>query len=90
MYLFIGQQAVVHGEEIIGIFDLDNTTVSKHTRNFLNQAQKRDEVEAVTVDIPKAFLVCASPRNKEKKQRVYITQMAPSTLRKRVETYSYE
>lgn len=90
MYLYLGQDAVIHGKDIIGIFDLDNTTVSKHTRKFLNEAEKQSAVEAISFDIPKAFVLCASPRTKKKKMKVYLTQMAPATLRKRVDTYSYD
>ena len=32
MYLNIGQDTVIIDKDILGIFDLDNTTVSKSTR----------------------------------------------------------
>ena len=38
-YLHIGQSVTVEEKRIIGIFDLDNTTYSKHTRNFLDGAE---------------------------------------------------
>ena len=34
MYLHLGEQKVVKKREIVGIFDMDNTTVMKSTRNF--------------------------------------------------------
>lgn len=40
MYLHIGQDCVVADGEILGIFDLDTTSISKHTRDFLAQAEK--------------------------------------------------
>ena len=40
MYLHLGQDTVVTLDEIIGIFDLDTTTVSKSTRNYLTNAEK--------------------------------------------------
>ena len=40
MYLHLGQETVVRERDIIGIFDLDNTTVSRHTRKTLNEAEK--------------------------------------------------
>lgn len=89
MYLYLGQNVVIRDEEILGIFDLENTTISKHTRKFLNEAQKENVVEAVTLDIPKAFVVTASPRTKKEKRRVYLTQMSPATLRKRVQEYTH-
>ena len=41
MYLHLGEQKVVKKRDIIGIFDMDNTTVMKSTRTFLNNAEKR-------------------------------------------------
>ena len=40
MYLHLGLETVVKENDVIGIFDLDSTTVSKHTRNFINKAEK--------------------------------------------------
>ena len=79
MYLHLGQNTVVRGREIVGIFDLENTTVSKHTRALLARAQKQDRVTAVTYDLPKSFVLCADGD----REAVYITQMAPATLRRR-------
>lgn len=44
MYLHLGQETVVRERDIIGIFDLDNTTVSRHTRKTLNEAEKAGRV----------------------------------------------
>ena len=35
MYLSIGDDLAVRSASVIGIFDLDNTTTSKRTREFL-------------------------------------------------------
>ena len=41
MYLHLGKKVVVPFKNVIGIFDLDNTTVSKHTRRYSSRnAQK--------------------------------------------------
>ncbi len=84
MYLYLGGDAVVRGEDVVGIFDMDNTTISKHTREFLNTAEKNGEVTATTWDIPKAFVVCARPKKEHSSRRqVFLAQMAPATLRRR-------
>ena len=44
MYLHLGQSTVITHDEIIGIFDLDNTTVSKKTRDYLSKAEKEGRV----------------------------------------------
>ena len=62
MYLHLGQSVVVPEEEVIGIFDLDNTTGSHITRKFLSDAQRDGRVIAVTEDLPKSFIVCSEPK----------------------------
>ena len=57
MILHIGETTVIKTNDIIGIFDLDTSTISKHTRNYLNKAQRDGEVISVTYDLPKSFIV---------------------------------
>ncbi len=80
MYMHLGENTVVKLDEVIGIFDLDNTTVSKSTRDFLNLSEKRKEVINVSYELPKSFIVCS---NKRKNKRVYISQISSTTLNKR-------
>ncbi len=80
MYLHIGQDTVIFEKNIVGIFDLDNTTVSRTTREFLKRAEKLSRVEYVNLELPKSFVVC---QNEKKQERIYIAQMAPRTLYKR-------
>ncbi|MBQ5840681.1 MAG: DUF370 domain-containing protein [Clostridia bacterium] len=80
MYLHIGQDVVLRQKDILGVFDMDNTTISRATRDFLTQAEKEGRVDYVTMELPKSFVVCVS---ENKKDTVYISQLAPSTLRKR-------
>ena len=80
MYLNIGNDMAVRSKSIIGIFDLDNTTCSKHTRNFLSQAEKDGEVVTATEDIPKSFLLTSEFGM----DRVYLCQFNAATLEKRM------
>ena len=82
MYLHLGQEVVVRHADIIGVFDMDNTTISPHTRDFLHQAEVSGNVTYVSMDLPKSFTVCA-PKGRGQQHQVYISQIAPSTLRKR-------
>ena len=41
MYLHLGQDTVITTKSIIGIFDMDRCTVSKKTRDYLTEAEKR-------------------------------------------------
>ncbi|MBR6940215.1 MAG: DUF370 domain-containing protein [Clostridia bacterium] len=80
MYLHLGLDKVIICDEILGIFDLDNTTVSANTRDYLARAEKSGEVENICTDLPKSFVVCM----KDGKRKIYITQIASSTILKRL------
>lgn len=79
MYIHLGGEYVVKEEEVIGIFDLDTSTVSKHTRNFLNLKEKQGKVINVSYELPKSFIL-ATKNNQEK---IYISQISSLTLNKR-------
>ncbi|MDR0913594.1 MAG: DUF370 domain-containing protein [Oscillospiraceae bacterium] len=58
-YLYLGQGQSVPQTDIVGVFDLDNTTVSKHTRGFLNNSQKQNQIESLNgAELPKSFVLC--------------------------------
>lgn len=79
MYLHLGQDTVVRTDEVVGIFDLENTSVSKMTKEFLAKAEKSGRVFNVSYELPKSFVICGS----RKKNTVYITQISSATLKKR-------
>ena len=58
MYLHIGNGVSIKDDSIIGIFDLDTATVSKITKKFINESEKRGEVEYTDYDLPRSFIVC--------------------------------
>ena len=82
MYLHLGQNVVVPEAEVIGVFDLDNTTGSHITRKFLGEAEKAGRVISVSDDLPKSFVVCGENGEFE----VYFSQLSSQTLLKRSET----
>ena len=79
-FLHIGQNVMLEDKRIIGIFDLDITSQSKVTRQFLNMAEEDSVVLDACEDIPKSFLVCDHPYHR---QIVYISQLNTQTLLKR-------
>lgn len=81
MFLHLGENVVVREEDVVGIFDIENTSIDKDTRIFLKKAQENGEVVNVSLEMPKSFCVCQNPITKEKK--VYISQISPQTLLKR-------
>ncbi|WP_306341533.1 extracellular matrix regulator RemB [Scatolibacter rhodanostii] len=80
----MGNDTIVSMKDVIGIFDLDNTTISSHTRHFLSEAQKKHLVINVSMELPKSFILC----QKEDNLVVYISQISPATLLKRSLSFS--
>ena len=81
MYLHIGEGKALSKKDIIGIFDLENTSIGKKTREFLRKCEKQGEIEYLGYEIPRTYIVT---KNKEK-ERVYMTQISVQTLNKRAE-----
>lgn len=80
MYINIGGDMALRDRSIIGIFDLDGTSVSKKTMEFLKSAEQEGGLISVTDDIPKTFLVT----EEYGMERVYFTQLSGATLEKRI------
>lgn len=85
MYLHLGQNLIVHDREIIGIFDLEITSQSYRTRQYLTRAERSGQVVNVSEELPKSFVVCGK-RNQKRKQTVYISQLSSQTLLRRSES----
>ncbi len=79
MYLSIGNDMAVRDSSIIGIFDMDNTSTSKRTRAFLEEAEKQGQVVPCD-ELPKSFLLTAEYGF----SRVYLTALGTQTLEKRL------
>ncbi len=80
MYLHLGNETVIKTDDIIGIFDLDTSTVSKHTRDYLSLCEKKKEAVTVSYELPKSFILC----NNKEGQKIYICQLSSKTIQKRL------
>lgn len=80
MYLHVGNDYSVDIRDIVGIFDIENTTVGKCTKRLLDRAEKENSCVYATMDMPKSFIIVV----KNGQERLYISQLAASTLRKRL------
>ena len=87
MYLHLGQSVVVPYSRILGIFDLDNTSWSYKTREFLERAERDGRVVSVCEDIPRSFVLVG---NQEGEVTVYISQLSSAALFGRAERNSFE
>ena len=79
MYLPIGNDLSVRTSTIVGIFDMDNTTTSQRTRDFLQRAQKEGQLISCD-DLPKSYIVTVEYGM----MRIYESAFASATLEKRL------
>ena len=80
MYIHLGNNVMLPTSDIIGIFDLENTSISKRTRDFLNKAEKEGRVITITYDLPRTFVIAVK---NFKDAKIYISQISSQTLLKR-------
>ena len=76
MYLHVGTGKIVRKK--IGIFDLDKTTISPITKNFLSQSEKNGKVCSVNNDIPRSFVLTENGM-------IYISQISSQAITARAE-----
>ena len=82
MYLHLGQNVMVRHQDVIGIFDLDNTTWSFRTRRFLERAEQEGRVASLGEDLPRSFVLAD---DREGAPAVYLTPLSPAALSARAE-----
>ncbi|MBQ7132580.1 MAG: DUF370 domain-containing protein [Oscillospiraceae bacterium] len=80
MYIHLGNDIAVNSKDIVGIFDLENTSVGKITREFFKKSTRENRIINVSLDMPKSFVICKKQNGKE---IIYITSLSCSTLLKR-------
>ena len=79
MYLYLGQEHIVRTGDIVGIFDLDTSSISKKTKEYLARAEKEKRVINTSYELPKSFVVAQSGGQ----HRVYVSQLSAATLKSR-------
>ena len=75
MFLFLGGDVSVRSEDVIGVFDIEECSVSRTTAEYLNSCQKKSLIVNVSEDIPKSFIVAAD--------HTYISNVSHRTICKR-------
>ena len=81
MYLHIGNGVSVKEKDIIGIFDLDTSTVSKITKKFVNEKSKEGNLEYTDSDLPRSFVFCSE----EGKFKIKLSRISSIGLRQRID-----
>lgn len=83
MYLHLGGDVVVNLKDVIAIMDLDVTTVSKITREFLTVAEEEGFVINVSDDLPKSYVLT----ERDNESRLYVSPISSATLLKRANSF---
>ena len=81
-YLQLEKGESIYKNEIIGIFDMDNTAFSAGTKELFKRKEEEKGVISLCNDLPKSFLLCDNIYT----DRIYITGLSTESIRKRLET----
>lgn len=73
MYLHIGGSKNLRTGSVIGIFDLDTSSFSHVTKDFLKRAEASGSVEVETTELPKSFILTEDGV-------IHLSQISASTL----------
>jgi extracellular matrix regulatory protein B len=79
MFLHIGGDVVIPAKSIIAIFDIETTTISRDTRDFLRVAEEEGFISSISMDLPKSFIITEAG----KKSKIYLSPISSVTLQKR-------
>ena len=82
IYLHVGNNKSIREKDIIGIFDMDTSTVSSITRRYLSEAERQGETESITDEIPKSFILYCEGS----KRKICFSQLSSSSLYGRTDT----
>lgn len=75
MFLFLGGNVTVDDKSVIGIFNIEECTVSGITNEHLRVRQKQGRIVNVSEDLPKSLIVC--------EDKSYISNVSNLTINKR-------
>lgn len=80
MYIHLGHDYVLNDRDVIGIFNLETTTISPRGREFLNYAQKNGAVVSLSEELPQCYVLADAPVD-----TVYLSEMSSTAMKKRTE-----
>lgn len=81
MYIHLGRDYVLNDHDIIGIFNLETTTISPRGREFLNYAQKNGAVVSLSDELPQSYVLADGAVV----DTVYLSELSSAVLRRRAE-----
>ena len=80
MYIHLGRDYVLNDRDIIGIFNLETTTISPSGREFLNYAQKNGAVVSLSEELPQCYVLADAPVD-----TVYLSELSSAAMKRRAE-----
>ena len=60
MYIHIGNDFVLHKNDILGIFDFDLLYMSETTKKYLKKLEADNRLISITDDVPKSVVIAFS------------------------------
>ena len=82
MFLHLGGNIIVNKKDIIAVMDLESSTISKITKEYLKYMEINKNVINVEENIlPKSYVIV----NNKEENKLYISPIAAQTLLKRCE-----
>ena len=79
MYVNIGGGFALRRADIVAVFDMDNATWPRITRDALALAEKRGEVINAAEDIPRSFIICVE----NGVRKIYLSQLSSAAVARR-------
>lgn len=86
MFLHVGNHKNIRIRDVVGIFDMDNATLSSVTRKFLSEKQKQLLVEIAAVELPKSFVLF----EENGLYKICFSPLSSSALRGRMSDFEFE
>lgn len=80
MYIHLGGERVIRSSELVAFFDVSIEKSSKLSKQFVANARKVRNVEAIGEEEPKSIVVT--------KGKVYFSPISSTTLKKRVHHFN--
>ena len=81
MYIHLGRDYVLNDRDIIGIFNLETTTITPRGREFLNYAQKNGAVVSLSDELPQSYVLADGAVVDTE----YLSELSPAAMRRRAE-----
>ena len=89
MYLHIGNGITIRKKNIIGIFDLDSSTISTVTKKYINKNEKEGNILYGDSDLPRTFILHEEEKENKKTYKIKLSRISSHGLKLRAECDDY-